>query len=76
MVTKMKLIKNKHVKYKKPQHEFSSRNTQIKKKCRVCSREYDLDLSEWSNIPLWKFENCSRECSKTYSSEKLVTLNT
>lgn len=44
-------------------------------KCKVCQTQYNIDEEKFMQIPLWKFENCSKECSRVFSKNKLLNLH-
>lgn len=44
-------------------------------RCRTCNKTYEVGYDELTNIPLWKFESCSKLCAMSCSDNKLVTLN-
>ena len=43
-------------------------------KCKVCMKIYTLGLRELHSVPIWNLENCSIECHKTFSPNKLLNL--
>lgn len=44
----------------------------LKRKCSVCGKDYTLEISEYDDIPIWRFENCSKECRDKHSSDKIL----
>lgn len=43
-------------------------------KCKSCNKIYQVNFEEISQIPIWKYESCSKKCAIKFSPKKLLTL--
>jgi hypothetical protein len=47
---------------------------ELELQCKQCTKTYTINYDDVSTMPLWKFENCSRNCALEFSKDKFLTI--
>ena len=42
--------------------------------CKECDKKYLIDYKHIREVPLWKYESCSRECAEMKTKNKFLIL--